>query len=115
MTSTSAPDRARDFVRELETYWKFQTTHPDAPSDRELVLYLIDANGSRQRVSHVTVFDSNSLRITHIDGGVIILQIEQCSFSVRREKKTEPSKKAQFPANIIQLPPQKTATHVIIR
>ncbi len=114
MTPPLAPDRARDFVRELETYWKFQTIHPDAPADRELVLTLIGPSGLRERVSHVTVFDSNSLLITPASGGVIILPVEQCSFTLRREKKPTRETKEELPSNVIQLPPRKITTHVII-
>jgi hypothetical protein len=110
MSDTS---RAREFVRELDTYWKFQSIHPDAPTDRELVLTLICPSGLRTRVNHVTVFDANSLLITPDDGGVIILQVEQCAFTVRREKRA-PSKKAERPSNVIEMPTKKITTHVII-
>lgn len=112
MTATST-SRAREFVRELATFWKFQTIHPDAPADRELVLTLIGPLGFRQHVIHVTVFDDNSLLITPEDGGVIILQVEQCAFSVRREK-CAPSTKAELPPNVIEMPTKKITTHIVI-
>ncbi len=111
--TTPTINRAREFVRELETFWKFQTIHPDAPSNRELVLTLIGPSGFRQRVSRVTVFDGNSLLITPEEGGIIIMQVEQCAFSVRREKRT-PSKKAELPPNVIEMPLKKIGTYNVI-
>ena len=113
MSSKVPTNRAREFVRELETYWKFQPKHPDAPADRELVLSLVGPYGSRQRINHVTVFDSNSLLITPDDGGVIILQVEQCAFFASREKRA-PSKKAELPPNVIEMPTKKITTHLFL-
>ena len=113
MSSPPSTDRARDFVRELESYWKFQSIHPDANPEQKLSLFLRDAYGGRKRVNHVTVFDSNSLLVTFADvSGVSIIQIEQCSFAVCREPKPKESP-SERPPNVIPFDPFQLKTVIL--